>query len=30
MLDLYLVRQDDSRSSVERLWALGLALNLSY
>jgi hypothetical protein len=30
MLDVYLVRQDDTRSSVERLWALGLALNLSY
>ena len=30
MLDLYLVRQDDSRSAVERLLALGLALNLSY
>ena len=30
MVDLYLVRQDDSRASIERLYALGLALNLTY
>jgi len=30
MLDLNLVRQDDARSSVERLWAFGIALNLTY
>ncbi len=30
MVDLNIVRQDDSRASVERLYALGLALNLTY
>jgi len=30
MVDLYVVRQDDSKASVERLYALGLALNLTY
>jgi len=29
MVDLYMVRQDDSSASVERLYALGLALNLT-
>jgi hypothetical protein len=30
MVDLNIVRQDDSCASVERLYALGLALNLTY
>jgi hypothetical protein len=30
MVDLNLVRQDDTRASVERLYALGIALNLTY
>ena len=30
MVDLYLFRQDDSRASIERLYALGIALNLTY
>ena len=30
MVDLYFVRQDDSRASVEHLNALGIALNLTY
>jgi hypothetical protein len=30
MVDLYTVRQDDSSASVERLYSLGLALNLTH
>ena len=30
MVDLSLVCQDDSRASVDRLYALGIALNLTY
>jgi hypothetical protein len=30
MVDLYMVRRDDSSASIERLYALGLGLNLTY